>query len=86
MISIASADASGAMMTSVKTFTISVATSASIGRLRATMPPKADTVSHRNARRYASASEPATATPHGLACLMMATAAVSAGSNSATSS
>jgi len=40
-ICMASAVADGATITSVNTLTISAATSASIGRLSATMPPKA---------------------------------------------
>jgi len=48
-ISIAASSASGAMMTSVKIFTISAAASASNLRLSAMMPPNADTGSQRSA-------------------------------------
>ena len=41
----------------------------------ATTPPKALRVSHSSARSKAVTRSPATAAPHGLACLMMATAA-----------
>ena len=40
-----------------------------IGRFTATMPPKALTGSQAWARSYAVVMSPATATPHGLACL-----------------
>ena len=49
MIACASGVASGAMITSVKVFTISSAASASSVRLVATMPPKAETGSQRSA-------------------------------------
>jgi hypothetical protein len=85
-MAIASSVASGAMMTSVKMSVIARAASASSVRLSATMPPKADVVSQASALRYAATRLSPSATPHGLACLMMAQAAVRAGSNSATHS
>ena len=42
------------------------------GGCSATMPPNAERSSHSSARRYAVARSSATATPHGLACLMIA--------------
>ena len=45
---------------------------ASIGRFSATIPPNAERSSHSSARWYAVARSSATATPHGLACLMIA--------------
>ena len=47
------------------------------GRLAATTPPKADTGSQACARRCASAMSAPIAIPHGLACLMIATAGAS---------
>ena len=44
------------------------------GRLAATTPPYADVGSHACALRWASAMSEPTAMPHGLACLMIATA------------
>ena len=86
-MALASSLASGATITSVKILTISRAASASSVRLSATMPPKALTGSQASALRVGLARAIAPiATPHGLACLMMATAALALGSNSATSS
>ena len=61
-------------MTSVKTSATCSAISLVTGRLAAITPPKAETGSQACARRCASATSAPTATPHGLACLMMATA------------
>ena len=72
MIAAASSSASGAMTTSVKIVVIFRAVSASSGRFIATIPPKADTGSHANALSHAAERVGAVATPHGLACLMMA--------------
>ena len=44
------------------------------GTLVAITPPKAETGSHACALRCASATSAPTAMPHGLACLMIATA------------
>ena len=41
------------------------------------MPPNALVVSHENAFKYASQSEPPLATPHGFACLIIATLGIS---------
>lgn len=78
-ISTASAENDGAITTSVKmSFTVS-AMRAATSRFAAMTPPKADTGSQACALAWASAigssasAEP-TATPQGLACLMMATA------------
>src|SRR5262245_30250143 len=43
----------------------------STGRLRATMPPNAETGSHARARANASATVDPSATPHGVLCLMI---------------
>jgi len=74
------------MMTSVKISTILRAVAASSVRLSATTPPYAETGSHDSAFSYASSRVAPTATPQGLACLMIAAAADSSGANSATSS
>ena len=50
------------------------AISTETGTLAAITPPKADTGSQAWARRWASATSAPTAMPHGLACLMIATA------------
>ncbi len=50
------------------------ARSTDTGRFVAITPPYADTGSHSWARRWASAMSLPTAIPHGLACLMIATA------------
>jgi len=50
-MAMASAVASGAMMTSVKISVMARAASASSGRLSATMPPKAETGSQASALR-----------------------------------
>ena len=78
-ISSASSEKPGASSTSVKTSAICSASSAVTGRLTAMTPPKADTGSQACARWWARATSasapPATAAmPHGLACLMIATA------------
>ena len=64
----------GATITSVKTSATCSAIATLTGRLAAITPPKADTGSQAWARRWASAMSAPTAIPHGLACLMMATA------------
>lgn len=67
------------MITSACTPASMAATVASsITRLKATMPPKAERSSQAKARSYAVAASSATATPQGLACLMMAQAGLSA--------
>ncbi len=71
------------MITSVRIVAIFSAAAASSVRFTATMPPNAETGSQRSARSHASASVAALATPHGLACLMIATVGAS---NSATHS
>ena len=83
MISIASWLASGAMTTSVNRLATAPAVAASNVRFIATMPPKALTGSAANAVFQAVVKSAAVATPHGLACLMMA---MVGSSNSATSS
>ncbi len=54
--------------------TMRSAVAVSTGRFSATIPPNAERSSHSSARWYAVARSPASATPHGLACLMIATA------------
>src|ERR1035438_4532792 len=61
-------------MASTKILATSRAASASTVRLMPMTPPKAETGSHSRALRQASASEGCSAQPHGLVCLMMATA------------
>ena len=81
----ASSVASGAMITSVNTSMIFLAASASNVRFSATMPPKA-LVDRRERPLVGREKVVPSATPHGLACLMIATAALPLGSNSATHS
>jgi hypothetical protein len=50
-MAMASSEAPGAMMTSVKISTMALAASASSGWLSATMPPKADVLSQASALR-----------------------------------
>ena len=64
----------GAMITSVKISATCRAMSTLTGWLAAITPPYADTGSHAWALRWASAMSAPTAMPHGLACLMIATA------------
>ena len=64
----------GATITSVNTSATCSAISTDTGRLTAITPPNAETGSHSCARRCASATSAPTAMPHGLACLMIATA------------
>ena len=61
-------------MTSVNTSATWRAISTDTGRFAAITPPNAETGSQAWARACASATSPPTATPHGLACLMIATA------------
>ena len=62
------------MTTSVKISATCVAISTVTGTLVAMTPPKAETGSQACALRCASATSVPTAMPHGLACLMIATA------------
>jgi len=64
----------GAAMTSVKMGRTWPAMVASTSPFVAITPPYAETGSQAWARRWASATVSPTAMPHGLACLMMATA------------
>ena len=64
----------GARITSVNTSATWRAISTLTGAFAAITPPKADTGSQAWARRWASATSVPTAIPHGLACLMIATA------------
>ena len=64
----------GATITSVKTSATCSAIATDTGRLAAITPPNAETGSHACALRCASATSAPTAMPHGLACLMIATA------------
>ena len=64
----------GATITSVKTSATCSAIATVTGRLAAITPPNADTGSQACALRCASATSAPTAMPHGLACLMIATA------------
>ena len=79
-IASASGSKSGAATTSVKMSLTVSAIAAVTGRLVAMTPPKADSGSHSWARRctasIGSSGAPA-AMPHGLACLMIATAGAS---------
>src|SRR6056300_561842 len=83
IIALASSLASGAITTSVKMMATAVAVSASSGRFMAMMPPKALIGSAANAVCHAVARLSPLATPHGLACLIMAMVGLS---NSAASS
>ena len=74
-IALASSVADGAMTTSVKILVISSAAAASIGRLSATMPPNALVGIAAQRFPIGLGQRLPMATPHGLACLMMATAA-----------
>ena len=64
----------GATTTSVKISATCPASSTETGRLTAITPPKAETGSQACALRCACATSAPTAMPHGLACLMIATA------------
>ena len=64
----------GARITSVNTSATWWAIATLTGPFAAITPPKADTGSQAWARRCASATSAPTATPQGLACLMIATA------------
>ena len=64
----------GATTTSVKTSATCSAIATDTGTLVAMTPPNADTGSHACALRCASATSAPTAIPHGLVCLMIATA------------
>ena len=64
----------GATITSVNTSATCSAIATDTGRLTAITPPNAETGSQAWARRCASATSAPTAMPHGLACLMIATA------------
>ena len=64
----------GATSTQYRTPLIARAMSPSTILLHATTPPNADSGSPAYARRYASAGEEPTPTPHGLLCLTMLTA------------
>ncbi len=70
----ASSSAFGAITTSRNIFTSSRAHSASSGRFRATMPPKAETESQASAFMYASRGLTPSATPHGFVCFTITTA------------
>ena len=59
----------GAASTSTNCSAIRAPSSPGTGRLSATTPPYADSGSHASARSYASSIVPATAAPHGFACL-----------------
>ncbi|CAB4750308.1 unannotated protein [freshwater metagenome] len=72
-ISSAALSYSGAMITSVKTSETCVAIATVTVRFAAITPPKAETGSQACALVYASEISLPIATPHGLACLMMAT-------------
>ena len=60
-------------MTSVKISATCSAIATETGRLTAMTPPNAESGSQACALRCASATSAATAIPHGLACLMIAT-------------
>ena len=64
----------GASTTSVNTSATCSAIAALTGRFAAITPPNAETGSQACALRCASAMSAPTAMPHGLACLMIATA------------
>ena len=64
----------GATTTSKKISAMRRAVSPSTGRLRATMPPKAETGSPRKASSNAVARSPRSDSPQGIVCLTMATA------------
>ena len=72
--SIASPEKSGATRHSMNSFDINSAVSPSTGRFTAITEPNALTGSVAKARLYASASESPTPSPHGVVCLMIATA------------
>ena len=73
----ASGSKPGATTTSVKIGAIDSAAASVTTRLAAMTPPKAETGSHACAAAWASAIDAPTAMPHGLACLMIATAGAS---------
>ena len=73
----APASYAGAMTHSRKRSVSSFAAASSTGRFRATMPPNAETGSQARARANASPGDAATATPHGVLCLMTTHAASS---------
>ena len=66
------ASASGAITTSAKSFAIWLAVFSKITSFSAITPPKALTGSHVKAFKYASLRLSPMATPHGLACLIIA--------------
>ena len=74
------------MITSVNIFEISLAVSLSNSLFNAIIPPNADTESHLKAFLYAEFKLSPVATPHGFACLIIATADFKLGSNSETNS
>lgn len=76
-ISSAPGSKSGATTTSVKTSATCSAIATVTGPLVAITPPNAETGSQACAFACASAMSVPTAIPHGLACLMMATAGAS---------
>ncbi len=73
-VAIASSSYPGATRHSMKSWLMRSAACASTGRLTATTDPKALRGSVARARRYARASDSPTPRPHGVVCLMMATA------------
>ena len=64
----------GAITASMNVETIASASSTSMGRFTATMPPKAARLSASRARTYASTAEVPIAAPHGFVCLITAAA------------
>ncbi len=75
----------GAMIASRNVSAIARAVGSSTSRLKATIPPNADTSSTARATRYAFSSTSSWATPQGVLCLMM-TAAGRPGNSSARAS
>ena len=86
IIFLASSETEGAIITSVNISVINSAVSFCSSELKEIIPPKADVESHFKASLYASAWLGLIATPHGFACLIIATAWFLFGSNSETSS
>ena len=82
----ASSVISGAIITSVNISDIFLAVVSSSFLFRAIIPPNAETESHLRALVYASKRFSPFATPQGFACLIIAAAKSSSGSNSETSS
>ncbi|MNT12301.1 hypothetical protein D3C72_1472240 [compost metagenome] len=76
----------GAISTSTNCFATACAAASSSSTLKAMMPPKAEVESVLKALSYASSAFAPSATPHGLACLMMTQAAPLAASNDLTHS